>query len=70
MARDGRLRFHEDALVRDGELSLVGALAEIEISIRVSDALDERLERLDEAGRCAGCRARTARMKGDVSARG
>lgn len=46
--RGGRYEFYDDARIEDGELRLVGALAESEIPIRVSDVLDERIERLDE----------------------
>lgn len=46
--RDGRYEFHDDALIEDGEIRLVGALRQSEIPLRVSDALDERIERLDE----------------------
>jgi predicted ATPase len=51
LERDGAYVFHEDASVEDGELRLVGALAGSDIPIRISDALDERIERLDAANR-------------------
>jgi len=40
---------HEDASLHEGQLRLAGGLAERDIPIRVSDALDERIERLDDA---------------------
>jgi hypothetical protein len=47
--RNGAYAFHDDASVEDGALRLIGTLAGSEIPRRVSDALDERIERVEKS---------------------